>query len=112
MSIRTLQNDTARIFTISTSHDDMAGRVDTSSLRLSTPVRRYKRSLNAREIAGQDGVVRDYRMIFSSSVTINDTDYIYVQGLKHDLPLTYAPGNGGLNHHIEVDVRQIDGRTS
>lgn len=112
MSIATLQNDTARIFTISTSRDAINGIVNTSVFRAAEPVRRYKKRQGNRAIAGEDGIEREYRLIFQPSVTINQSDFIYVQGLKHDEAVEYAPGDGGLNHHLEVDMRLLSGRSS
>lgn len=109
MSIRTLQDDEARIFTISTSRNAIGGIVDTSVFREAVPVRRYKRSQGSQVIAGEDGIRREYRMIFGPDVTINQSDYIYVQGVKHDEAVLYSPSSASLNHHKEVDVRQLSG---
>ncbi len=112
MSLASLLNDTARIYSISTSHDNLGGIVNTSSFVAAVPCRRWKRSLGAGEIAGQDNVRREYRVAFNPSTTVTEGDIIYIQGIKHDKPRTYRPGDMGLNHHMEVDVRQIDGRSS
>lgn len=112
MSIATLQNQTARIFTISTSRNSMSGIVNTSVFREAVPVRRYKRNVKqgAGDIAGEDGIDRAYRLIFQPDVVINQTDYIYIDGEKHDEGIRYDPGGQG--NHLEVDVRNISGRSS
>ncbi len=69
MSLASLLNDTARIYSISTSHDNLGGIVNTSSFVAAVPCRRWKRSLGAGEIAGQDNVRREYRVAFNPSTT-------------------------------------------
>ncbi len=112
MSIKSLLNDTARIFTISTSRDALSGVVNSSSFRLSTPARRWKLSQAQRIMSGEDGIERSYRIVVSSSVAINQSDFIYIQGIKHDELRAYKPGNMGLNHHIEIDARVLSAASS
>lgn len=115
MSIATIQNDTARIFSVtSTTRDAIGGVIDSSSFREAVPVRvyKFKQGGSTAPLAGEDGILREFRMIFQAGVTINQSDFVYVQGIKYDECVVYQPGNSGRDHHVEVNARSISVRSA
>ncbi len=116
MSIATLQNDTARLFSIGifNTRDAIGGVVSSSTFRETVPVRvyKFKQGGSTAPLAGEDGILREFRLVFQAGVTINQSDFIYVQGILYDECVVYEPGNSGLDHHVEVNARSISVRSA